>query len=297
VRAYHEKGFVEDAVDFDFQTMKESYLLDEIDNWEKAKKRAATKYYNFNEPSPLEGIDDKGVPVLTRDSAYKVWKRWIKAKVFAVRTCTTKASSRAQWKAQSKDWREPEEREAETREILAVHPTATIISPSEDNPSSESGYSEEPPDAEQLIREAEQMPPQKPVEKPVEKPPAPAPKVASGGETLIPEVMSIGKDEWGRMVESFKNTIFFNEAANFALAKQILEDEGRNFLTNIAKVFGTKLFTEKEVQSLFINAAVHKDPLYLRHLYGVLLAFLNVEKKPANAETWQLALRKAAGVK
>jgi len=110
VRATLPDGqFIEECVIHYFDVSKERILFEIIEKMQKEKKK------------PIEGFDDEGRPILTPEAKYRAYKRFIKFRDFAIRDAITKAGRRAILKLLNREWREPEEIEAEEQEAKMVH--------------------------------------------------------------------------------------------------------------------------------------------------------------------------------
>ncbi|RLC81045.1 MAG: hypothetical protein DRI61_04465, partial [Chloroflexi bacterium] len=70
---------------------------------------------------PIEGWDDEGRPILSPEAKRKIYERFLRFRMFAVRDAITKAARRAQLKIMNKEWREEPEIEEEEREVKIVH--------------------------------------------------------------------------------------------------------------------------------------------------------------------------------
>jgi len=106
VRAINRQGqFVDAVVYHDYDTIKEMFAFD-----------LYKKYTNA-----IEDFDENGKPIWTLDFKKRLYERFIRFKVFALRDAITKACRIAQLKLLNKDWREKEEIDAEIIEIKTVN--------------------------------------------------------------------------------------------------------------------------------------------------------------------------------
>ena len=110
VRATLPDGqFIEECIIHYFDVSKERIAFEIIEKLQEEGKK------------PIEGFDEDGRPILTAEAKYKIYKRFIRFKDFAVRDAVTKAGRRAILKLLNREWREPEEIEAEEQEVKMVH--------------------------------------------------------------------------------------------------------------------------------------------------------------------------------
>jgi len=110
VRATLPDGqYIEECIIHHFEVSKERIVFETIEKMLEEKKK------------PIEGFDDEGRPILTAEAKYRAYKRFIKFKDFAIRDAITKAGRRAILKLLNREWREPEEIEAEEQEVKMVH--------------------------------------------------------------------------------------------------------------------------------------------------------------------------------
>ena len=110
VRAILPDGqFVDECIIHHFETSKERIAFEIIEKMREEGKK------------PIEGFDDDGRPILTPEAKYRIYKRFIRFKDFAIRDAITKAGRRAILKLLNREWREPEEIEAEEQEVKMVH--------------------------------------------------------------------------------------------------------------------------------------------------------------------------------
>jgi len=104
VRAHLGNQFVDEAVVHYFSVSKEIIAFEVI---EKMLKKGE---------NPIEGYDEDGKPILSQQAKYRIYKRFIRFKNFALRTAISMAARRAILKIMNREWREEEEIEAEERE-------------------------------------------------------------------------------------------------------------------------------------------------------------------------------------
>ena len=109
VRAHMGDQFVDESVIHVFDIAKESIALEIVEKMEREGKK------------PIEGWDDEGRPILSGDAKRRIYERFLRFRVFAVRDAITKAARRAQLKIMNKEWREEAEIEAEEQEVKMVH--------------------------------------------------------------------------------------------------------------------------------------------------------------------------------
>jgi len=110
VRATLPDGqYIEECIIHYFDVSRERIVFETIEKMLEEKKK------------PIEGFDDEGRPILTPEAKYRAYKRFIKFKDFAIRDAITKAGRRAILKLLNREWREPEEIEAEEQEVKMVH--------------------------------------------------------------------------------------------------------------------------------------------------------------------------------
>lgn len=109
VRAEMGDQFVEAAVIHHFATTREVIALEIIESMERNHKR------------PIEGYSEDGRPLLSQETNYRIYKRFLRFKNFAARDAVTKAGRIATLKILNCDWREPEEIEAEIAEVRSVN--------------------------------------------------------------------------------------------------------------------------------------------------------------------------------
>jgi len=109
VRAHMGDQFVDESVIHVFDIAKESIALEIIEKMEREGKK------------PIEGWDDEGRPILSGDAKRRIYERFLRFRIFAVRDAITKAARRAQLKIMNKEWREEAEIEAEEQEVKMVH--------------------------------------------------------------------------------------------------------------------------------------------------------------------------------
>ena len=110
VRATLPDGqYIEECVIHYFDVSKERIVFETIEKMLEEEKK------------PIEGFDDEGRPILTAEAKYRAYRRFIKFKDFAIRDAITKAGRRAILKLLNREWREPEEIEAEEQEVKMVH--------------------------------------------------------------------------------------------------------------------------------------------------------------------------------
>jgi len=106
VRATLPDGqYIEECIIHYFEVSKERIVFETIEKMLEEKKK------------PIEGFDDEGRPILTAEAKYRAYRRFIKFKDFAIRDAITKAGRRAILKLLNREWREPEEIEAEEQEV------------------------------------------------------------------------------------------------------------------------------------------------------------------------------------
>jgi len=109
VRAIAPDGqYVDATVIHRYDVLKDMMLLDLI------------RRYEENGINPVEGYDEEGRPILTGDALRDFFKRFIRFKVFAVRDAVSKAERVAILKILNREWREPEEIEAEMMEARSL---------------------------------------------------------------------------------------------------------------------------------------------------------------------------------
>jgi len=109
VRAKRRDGVYIDAeVWHDFSAIRELMLFELIERWRKDGK------------NPIEGYDENGKPILKDEAIRELYKRFVRFRVFALRDAITKAERIAILKILNKEWREPEEIEAEMMEVRSV---------------------------------------------------------------------------------------------------------------------------------------------------------------------------------
>jgi len=108
VRAHLGNQFVDEAVVHYFSVSKEIIAFEVI---EKMLKKGE---------NPIEGYDEDGKPILSQQAKYRIYKRFIRFKNFALRTAISMAARRAILKIMNREWREEEEIEAEEREMRMV---------------------------------------------------------------------------------------------------------------------------------------------------------------------------------
>jgi len=109
VRAYLGTQFVDETVIHFFSVSKELIAFEIISKMQEEGKKA------------IEGYDEEGRPIFTQEAKYKIYKRYIHFRNFAIRDAISKAARRAQLKIMNKEWREEEEIEAEASEVRMVH--------------------------------------------------------------------------------------------------------------------------------------------------------------------------------
>ena len=110
VRATLPDGqYIEECIIHYFDVSRERIVFETIEKMLEEKKK------------PIEGFDDDRRPILTPEAKYRAYKRFIKFKDFAIRDAITKAGRRAILKLLNREWREPEEIEAEEQEVKMVH--------------------------------------------------------------------------------------------------------------------------------------------------------------------------------
>ncbi len=109
VRAYLDAQFVDATVIHHFNVSKELIAFEIVEKMEKDGKKA------------IEGYDEEGRPILTQEAKYRIYKRFIHFRNFAIRDAISKAARIAQLKILNKEWREEEEIEAEVSEVKMVH--------------------------------------------------------------------------------------------------------------------------------------------------------------------------------
>lgn len=106
VRAIAPNGqFVESCVYFDYYAIKEAFLFDLIDK---------------NSDKIIQEYDPEGRPILKLEYQKRLFKRFIRWRLFAVRDAESKAARRAQLKILNREWRESEELDFEQFEINTV---------------------------------------------------------------------------------------------------------------------------------------------------------------------------------
>ena len=108
VRAHLGNQFVDEAVVHYFSVSKEIIAFEVI---EKMLKKGE---------NPIEGYDEDGKPILSQQAKYRIYKRFIRFKNFALRTAISMAARRAILKIMNREWREEEEIEAEEREARII---------------------------------------------------------------------------------------------------------------------------------------------------------------------------------
>ena len=109
VRAKKEGQYVDAVVIHEFATTREVVTFETIDNMLRDRK------------TPVVGYEEDGKPILSDEAKYDIYKRYIKFKNFSIRDATTKASRIAILKLMNKEWREPDEIEAEAAEVRSVN--------------------------------------------------------------------------------------------------------------------------------------------------------------------------------
>ena len=109
VRAYMGAQFVDATVIHQFTISRELIAFEIVEKMEKDGKKA------------IEGYDEEGRPILTQEAKYRIYKRFMHFRNFAIRDAISKAARIAQLKILNKEWREEEEIEAEASEVKMVH--------------------------------------------------------------------------------------------------------------------------------------------------------------------------------
>ena len=117
VRAEKNGQWIDAVVIHEFATSKDVIALEVIENMERYGK------------SPIEGYEEDGRPVLSAEAKYRIYKQYIRFKNFAIRDATTKATRIAILKLMNREWRDPEEIEAEVAEVRSVNERAPIGDP------------------------------------------------------------------------------------------------------------------------------------------------------------------------
>jgi len=271
-RADDPAHFVEATVDFNFEVKRQMFILDAIDAYAKAEKLARRTHQRVALDNPLR-LDERGqlllaedgTPLLTPQATYNVWKRWIKAKNFAIRECETKAMARAQWKLLNKEWREPEEQEAEAQEVRAVAAGRTVIPPAPATPpASEAELDAEvaatAPDAEgNEDLEAKEEQERKGQEGKEQEGTTP-------GKTLI-------LDDWEAFLGALEVVSFPNDPTGLAIARKIVKDH-RDELNYLRQVFPFTELTPVDLEQAFKAAASRQDENYFNKVAGLVRARL-----------------------
>jgi len=108
VRAHLGNQFVDEAVVHYFSVSKEIIAFEVIEKMLKKRE------------NPIEGYDEDGKPILSQVAKYRIYKRFIHFKNFALRTAISMAARRAILKIMNREWREEEEIEAEEREARII---------------------------------------------------------------------------------------------------------------------------------------------------------------------------------
>ena len=109
IRAKKDGQYVDAVVIHEFTTTKDVVAFETIDNMQR------------NNKNPIVGYEEDGKPILSDEAKYDIYKRYIKFKNFSIRDATTKASRIAILKLMNRDWRDPEEIEAEAAEVRSVN--------------------------------------------------------------------------------------------------------------------------------------------------------------------------------
>ena len=109
VRAYLGAQFVDATVIHHFSVSKELIAFEIIEKMQEKGEQA------------IEGYDEEGKPILSQKAKYRIYKRFIHFRNFAIRDAISKAARIAQLKILNKEWREEEEIEAEASEVRMVH--------------------------------------------------------------------------------------------------------------------------------------------------------------------------------
>ena len=100
---------VDAAVIHHFDTSRDVIALEVIESMQRKRMK------------PIEGYQEDGRPMLSQETNYRIYKRYIRFKNFSLRDAVTKACRIASLKILNKDWRNQEEIESETSEVRLVN--------------------------------------------------------------------------------------------------------------------------------------------------------------------------------
>ena len=100
---------VDAAVIHHFNTSRDVIALEVIESMQRKRMK------------PIEGYQADGRPLLSQETNYRIYKRYIRFKNFSLRDAVTKACRIASLKILNKDWRNQEEIESETAEVKSVN--------------------------------------------------------------------------------------------------------------------------------------------------------------------------------
>ncbi len=108
IRAMLNGQTVDAVVIHYFDTSRDVIALEVIESMQRKRMK------------PIESYRDDGRPILSQETNYRIYKRFIRFQNFGIRDAVTKASRIATLKLLNKEWRDQEEIEAETAEVRSV---------------------------------------------------------------------------------------------------------------------------------------------------------------------------------
>jgi hypothetical protein len=109
IRAMLNGQTIDAAVIHHFDTSRNVIALEVIESMQRKRM------------NPIEGYQEDGRPILSQETNYKIYKRYIRFKNFPLRDAVTKACRIASLKILNKEWRDLEEIESETAEVNSVN--------------------------------------------------------------------------------------------------------------------------------------------------------------------------------
>jgi uncharacterized protein YqeY len=109
IRAALNNQTVDAAVIHHFDTSRDVIALEVIESMQRKRM------------NPIESYREDGRPLLSQETNYRIYKRYIRFKNFSLRDAVTKACRIASLKILNKEWRDQEEIESEAAEVNSIN--------------------------------------------------------------------------------------------------------------------------------------------------------------------------------
>ena len=109
IQAVLNNQTVDAAVIHHFDTSRDVIALEVIESMQRKRM------------NPIEGYREDGRPLLSQETNYRIYKRYIRFKNFSLRDAVTKACRIASLKILNKEWRDQEEIESEAAEVNSIN--------------------------------------------------------------------------------------------------------------------------------------------------------------------------------